>query len=212
MENLIKLEEEKLLFVGKQGLKEGYIKRLHDLNIYTINDFIDTDVSIFENCNLRKENKIEILLYYELLKYKYQGKRMIRDVILQKTYRKSYVGVDSFERRIEKDLSMLGISNSQGVLCGKLIRKIGNSIGEDEIDMIEIIRKMIDSLRYRELADFYLEYYENEIQPQIEDKKSLESLKNELVDLLNQSDSLDEKISGVLQQINNYEGEKNNAK
>lgn len=194
----INLNEE-ALFAEKPYVMRT-INTLNKKGIFTVEEFINTDSrDLATDGNRRKQFRA----FQEILKYKYLGTPMVIDVLLDKEY-------TSTNDSISNDLVTLGFGNS---LWDGMAENFYKSKGPFKI--IDFIMELDNSFDY--LKFFYIEYYNsnnklrkkniNGSTPSYDkDKDYLESLKNELVNVLLQRKKLDEHISLLLAQISKLEG------
>lgn len=200
--------EEELLFSEKLASTQT-IKYLNNKGIYTIEEFINCNV----DQTLSTSNSKEMYrAYQKILRYKYLREPLIVDVILERKY---YDRFDGYGGRFDKDIRILGFNRSYWSYANSIIEKIG------PCRLIDIFSFMISEYSIGTyLIKFYVDYYNNQVKKEkieekvIEnDKDVLDSLKNELVFLLNKKNELDTEISLLLDKINTLEGGKiNNAR
>ena len=178
------------------------IKTLNEKGIFTVEDFINCDIAKVIHSSSRKQ----LFAFQKILKYKYLGEPLAMDIILEKEYPDEII----IDRDLKRDIIKLGFG-SYGFYS--LAKEILNKKGSCK--MIDIILRLDDKFDF--LKEFYIEYYNTQIlkenveeAPVESDKNSLDTLKNELVGLLNQRNALDTKIASLLEQINTLEGGKTN--
>lgn len=178
------------------------ISGFNEKGIFTVEDFINYDIEQIKSYSMRKQYSA----FQKILKYKYLGESFTMDIILEREYNDEA----QIFCNLYRDITKLGFGNYHFELLAKeILNKKGSC------KMIDIISKMSEKFDY--LKKFYIEYYDTQMKKEnIEkvsvdsDKKSLDTLKNELVSLLNQRNILDTRIALLLEQINTLEGGKTN--
>lgn len=201
------------------------ITNLEKKNIITVGDFLNADVDIMTT-NKGKRRIYRIVK--DILNNKYNGIKMLRDVVLERTLTK-----EEFQESIWRLLYELGLNLSKTTGDNLLAIEFGESVKVIEV-LKEISRIEYDEPSVKSLTDFYIAYYEKEIKKEnvnlshiienntaqnngvendiVEEKTTVESLKEELIRLLNQRNALDMKISELLNQVNALEGGKTNGR
>ena len=189
----------------------SYISFLEKKNIITVEDFLNTD---FDSMKIQIRTRMMYRIIKDVLNYKYNGIKMVRDVELEKIITK-----DQFQNSFWMILFNIGLKISSDTRHILYKLDFGESI--KLIDVLKEVSKIEkERSAVKELTDFYIEYYENEIQKEfnsscngiVEEKTTIASLKDELVRLLNQRNALDKKISELLEQVNALEGEITNGR
>lgn len=200
-----RLEEEDIF--AKRKKPAPVIDSLNKRGIYTVEDYINYDVEQNFYDSVRRK---EFRAFQKILRYKYLGEPLLLDVILEKEISNETENIRKFHQDVERNLMILGFNFPGGLYAKKMIAQTGSC------KIIDIILNDAPE-RYDFLKDFYIEYYNTKIKkenkeeiPVESDKGSLDTLKSELVSLLNQRNSLDTKISLLLEQINTLEGGKTN--
>lgn len=198
------------------------ITNLAKKNIFTVGDFLNTDV---DKMTTNKYKRKIYRIVKDILNNKYNGIKMVRDVVLERTLTK-----EDFQETIWRLLyEELGIIVSTKTADNLLAREFGESVKViDVLKIISIIEYDLPSAK--SLTDFYIAYYEKEnvnssyivenntaqnncVENDIvKEKTTVESLKDELIRLLNQRNALDMKISELLNQVNALEGGKTNGR
>lgn len=216
MDENIRLEDEELLFIGIDPTSR--IKKLNDMGIFTIKDFLDTDEVVLLGLKNNGWTKNPFVVYHQILKYKYRGQKMVRDVYLDREYHKVPNVYDVLtsapsdskitilrDGNIGFALKDLGLYDQ--AIPHLHAREFAKVYEHDQISMIDAI-KLISQMvpKYKKLCDFYIEYYEKEIKKSTElDSNELESLKNQLVELIRQKANLDSEIASLIEQVNSLE-------
>lgn len=188
---------------GKMERGKQIVTTLNKKGIFTVEDFINSDIDqIASHADVRKNYRA----YQEILKYKYLGIPLTMDVLFEKQCLKG--------RALEKDMGRLGFASYGAYAWERDITRISIENG-GKCRYIDLLKELGSKFEY--LTDFYIEYYNTQIKKEnkeeelIENEKdSLDTLKNELVGLLNQRNALDAKIASLLEQINTLEGGKTN--
>ena len=178
------------------------ISGFNEKGIFTVEDFINYDIEQIKSYSTRKRYSA----FQKILKYKYLGEPFTMDIILEREYNDEA----QIFCNLYRDTTKLGFGDYHFELLAKeILNKKGSC---KMIDIISIMSEKFDFLK-----KFYIEYYDSQMKKEnIEkvsidsDKKSLNTLKNELVSLLNQRNILDTKIALLLEQINTLEGGKTN--
>ena len=191
------------IIFGKMERGKQVVTTLNKKGIFTVEDFINSDIDqIASHGNLRKNYRA----YQEILKYIYLGVPLTMDVLLEKEC--------SMGNELNKHMSRLGFAGYGAPIWESIIARISFKNG-GKCRYIDLIKELSSKFEY--LTDFYIEYYNTQLNkqnveetPVESDKKSLDTLKNELIGLLNQRNALDTKIASLLEQINALEGGKTN--
>lgn len=201
MDVKIKLGEDRIFSKMERG--KQIVTTLNKKGIFTVEDFINSNVEeIASHTSVRQNYRA----YQEILKYIYLGVPLTMDVLLEKEC--------SMGKELEKHMSRLGLAGYGCRAWENTINKIAFENGGKcrYIDLLKVIES-----KFEYLTDFYIEYYNTQIEKENKgevtvesDKKSLDTLKKELISLLNQRNALDTKIALLLEQINTLEGGKTN--
>ena len=225
MNENIRLEDEELLFVGLDPARR--IKILNDMGIFTVKDFLDTDEVVLLGLKTNGRTKNSFVVYHQILKYKYRGQKMVRDVYLDKEYHRGTSAPSDSKKYVLAKESLYVAIRDLG-LYDQYIQHLNahefhKLYEQDQISMIEAI-KLISQIvpKYKKLCDFYIEYYQKEIKksPELDsneldslknqlvelDSNELDSLKNQLVELVRQKAVLDSEIARLVEQVNTLEG------
>lgn len=193
-----------------------YIKRLKQKGITTVGDFINTDISDLTK-RQHSYTRYGIKSSYRILKYKYQGKKIVEDVYLDETIREDDFNVISKDGKVEydcpkmDDLFNLGFTYSYSSDIDKFYKDIYMETKEKEIPAIDIIKKIMEKFSCSTntiIGTFYINYYKKEFMSSKSNVEDLATMKNELYELVNQRNSLDLKISQLAEQIKALEGGK----
>ena len=198
MNTKIKLQDEPV-FLGRNSL---FFQTLNQKGIYTVEDYINADI---EQIMTSTQTRNKVRAYKRILKYKYLGEPLVVDVLLDKQYH-----LYGSDKEMISDVKHLGFD---GLYCDGIRERY--STNYSHIKMISIVLGMVSkySKRNAGLVNFYEDYYYTKIKNQetneiASDKDSLDSLKNELVSLINKRNELETQISSLLEQINTLEGGK----
>lgn len=171
-------------------------------NIITVEDFINTDVT---KMSVSRPQRERYRIIQEILNYKYLGKKLIRDVILDES-------VFCYnETNIYNTLLGLGIRMRHNYVVTCIMAKINENT--KVVDILKYFRNFAIISQENsgaKLAEFYIEYYEKEIANKNEE--SLESLKHQLEELINKKNEIDESIVKLNEIINSKEKGENNGK
>lgn len=187
-----KLEDE-ILFSEEKSL---FFKHLNEKGIYTIEDYINADLG-------RTYQRIKHRGFQGILRYKYLDEPLVVDILLKRKYGREEINL------IIQDMRKLGFEMYHKSLYN-LIKDLNPE--KDYVKMIDIINKLSYYTGYINIKNFYIEYYNNVTKQENvgkDEKETLESLKNELTNLIKRRNELDSKISSLLEQVNALEGEQN---
>lgn len=165
----------------------NWLEKYHEHNIYTVNDFINADITKITN---QGHSLNELRVMKKILKYKYLNESMDIDDTLNMgvTSKNVYTGKieDIFFRLLgfgRKDYNRLERSNFLTNIYN------GNITNVKIIDLINAIPRKEGVSKH--LIDFYINYYfENQ-----KDLESLEKYRERLLGLMDQKYKIDKEIN-----------------
>lgn len=200
MDLITRLENEPIFF--SQMIKgKKRIEKLNKKGVFTIEDFINCDVEQLTSTDyLIKQYRA----FQHILRYKYLNMPLVLDIILDKEYNEI-----KFFSQFSRDLVKLGFGEVIFSNLAERLRKEDPSKPIKMIDLLKTISIYVKNYQYQSLAQFYVDYYDQEILKQPNHNistHSIEELKNQLTVLLIQRNELDSKISAIEQQISTLEG------
>lgn len=198
-----KLEDEVLFSANESGCKRrvGILKKK---GIFTIEDFINTDI---DSLISTKEIAIQFKALQKILRYKYLGETLVQDVILDNKYNKDMIG------KLYNDLCRLGFYKaSYGYRFKEIVYSVVTRNESDNLKILDFLREIAlksTSSQAKVIAQFYVDYYDKNLNKQQDENispGSIEDLKKQLVTLVAQVNKLNDKMAELIEQVNSLEG------
>lgn len=188
-----RLKDEELFCVGSHV--DTKISALNKKGIYTVEDFLNCDISSL--CSNPKKYRIT----YDILSCKYLKTPLVRSVSLDKIV----VNDQSFFRKtaaiLTEELGFYGFDKIRGISL-----EILKNVTIKEISIIDYLRKIskVKDYSYKALVDFYIEYYDANLKDKNETER-IKKMRDEVVYLTKQRDNLNLRINELMANIERLE-------
>lgn len=203
-----RLEDDKVLFLNflNSTARTNMLAELNKKNIFTVEDFINSDTKIFNSAT----RKIYTAMIH-VLRNAYLNEPLVYDALLLREYNKDHIGISL----IERDIQILGLVKGVNAISRALYslgldyNSINNTKTTNETITMEYILENIDVNSAGPcLQLFYINYLKKmkeTNQSKNDETISLIELKEELQVLIKMRNDLDQKICVLQEKIGRKE-------